>query len=114
MVVFYLKPTGAICWILMIDYQQKKIKVNACMSEQIIKHSVHLGINPPLFRQASPPRIYKLSKSPFLGNSPYILLFSEPHRHLPSLENPVFLWTPILKFSILKNILSFKNKQILG
>ena len=39
----------------MIDYQQKKIKVNACMSEQIIKHSVHLGINPPLFRQASPP-----------------------------------------------------------
>ena len=43
-----------------------------------------------------------------------MFLFSEPHRHLPPLENPVFLWTPILKFSILKNILSFKNKQILG
>ena len=54
MVVFYLKPTGAICWLLIIDYQ-KKPKVNAGMSEQIIKHNVHLGINPPLFRQASPP-----------------------------------------------------------
>ena len=54
MVVFYLKPTGAICWLLIIDYQ-KKPKVNAGMSEQIIKHNVHLGINPPLFRQAPPP-----------------------------------------------------------
>ena len=54
MVVFYLKPTGAICWLLIIDYQ-KKPKVNAGMSEQIIKHNVHLGINPPLFRQASNP-----------------------------------------------------------
>ena len=32
---------------------------------------------PPLSCQA-PPGIYKLSKPPFLGNSPYILVFRKP------------------------------------
>ena len=73
MVVFYLKPTGAICW-LIIDYQ-KKPKVNAGMSEQIIKHNVHLGINPPLFRQAPPPVNLRTVQVPLFRQFPLYVAF---------------------------------------
>ena len=74
MVVFYLKPTGAICWLLIIDYQ-KKPKVNAGMSEQIIKHNVHLGINPLFFAKLPPPVNLRTVQVPLFRQFPLYVAF---------------------------------------
>ena len=85
------------------------VRYHSTMPWQICLHSVHQGINPLFSCQAPPPWISKLSKPPFQGNPPLILVFRDPPP-----KSQISHWTPkILKFFILNTIFFFKVTEFL-
>ena len=100
-------------------YSQKKLDRGTKLS---LHHSVHCGgINPPsktpplLSRQVpSPLNLQKVQASSFLGNPPLYIVFlwTPPLSPPKKKKNQIFQWiSKILKFLIIKPILSFKSNN---